>query len=63
MACEFICDGCGKRQAVGRWPGGWFKPSDWFERADADGAQIACSRECVEKVAVRTGKTPVVLPI
>lgn len=62
MACEFICDGCGKRQRVGRFPGGWFSPNSWFERSDDDGGQVACSRECIEKVAKETGKTGVVAP-
>jgi hypothetical protein len=62
MACEFICDGCGKRQKVEALPGGWFKPHNWYERQDTDGAQVACSRECIEKIAKETGKTNVVLP-
>lgn len=63
MACEFICDGCGKRQAVkATRHGDWFKPSSWFERGDEDGTQTACSRECVAKIAEKTGKTSVVLP-
>ncbi len=41
----------------------WFKPSSWFERGDKDGAQTACSRECIETIAAKTGKTGVVLPI
>jgi hypothetical protein len=63
MACEFICDGCGKRQVVFRYPAGWFSPSSWFERSDEDGGQVACSRACIEKVAAASGKTDVVLPI
>ena len=63
MACEFICDGCGKR-ARGFYNGrDWFKPSSWFERSDTDGPQTVCSRECIAKVAEKTGKTSVVLPI
>lgn len=63
MACEFICDGCGKRERVPHWPGGWFKPKDWFERSDDDGSQVACSRECIDKIAAATGKTNVILPL
>lgn len=63
MACEFICDGCGKRCQVPHYPGGWFKPTNWYERSDDDGAQVACSRECIEKVAKESGKTDVVLPV
>lgn len=49
MACEFICDGCGRRQRVRNWPGGWFKPDSWYERVDKKGkAWIACSRECID---------------
>lgn len=63
MACEFICDGCGKR-APGEYNGRhWFKPHIWFERSDSKGVQTVCSRECVAKVAERTGVTSVVLPI
>lgn len=64
--CEYICDGCGKREPaeLARWPGlHWSKPRDWYERADEDGIQTACSRECIEKIAEKTGKTAVVLPV
>ena len=61
---EFICDGCGRHES------GWFnrsgqafKPSEWYQRTDEDGTQVACSRQCLEKVAEKTGKTAVVLPI
>lgn len=63
MACEFICDGCGKREAGSFAGHNWWKPIHWFERADEDGAQTACSRECIDKIAAKTGKTSVVLPI
>ena len=63
MACEFICDGCGKRVQVRARPGGYFPPNSWYSRRDADGGQEACSRECLKKVAECTGKTSVVLPI
>lgn len=63
MACEFICDGCGKREEAGySLHGRWFKPTNWFTRGDSDGAQVACSRECIEKVAAATGKTALVVP-
>jgi hypothetical protein len=62
MACEFICDGCGACQKVGHFPGGWFKPSLWYERSDANGSQIACSRECIAMIAAKTGKTDIVAP-
>jgi len=62
--CEFTCMGCGKKAAgyYGR-NGGWFKPHSWFERSDDDGPQTVCSRECIDKVATKSGKTRVVLPI
>lgn len=63
--CEFTCQGCGKK-APGVYykaSGIWAKPSSWFERSDDDGVQTVCSRECIEKVAEKTGKTRVVLPI
>ena len=63
MACEFICDGCGKRVMVARDPGGYFPPPSWYSRSDKDGGLVACSRECIKVVASVTGKTDVVLPI
>ena len=63
MPVIFVCDGCGK-QAPGFYAGfQWHKPPKWYERSDKDGAQLACSRECIEKVAEKTGKTKVVMPI
>lgn len=62
MACEYICDGCGKRQKALQNGVSWFKPSSWFERSDTDGIQTACSRECIEKIAKESGKTSVVAP-
>jgi hypothetical protein len=63
MACEFICDGCGKRAPAEHNRSDWFKPSQWFQRSDDDGIQVACSRPCIEKIAEKSGKTGVVLPI
>jgi len=64
MACEFICDEC-KKRAPGSFNtmGQWFKPHDWYERSDKEGIQTACSRECIKKIAEKTGKTDLVLPI
>jgi len=64
MACEFICDGCGKREPG--WAsrnGDWFKPRLWFQRTDDDGTQMACSRECIDRIAEKTGKTRCILPL
>lgn len=64
MAVEFICDGCGKREPGEVHAGGsTYKPREWFGRQDEDGQQHACSRECIEKIAEKTGKTAVVLPV
>jgi hypothetical protein len=63
MSAISICDGCGKQEPMFYANGAWHKPSDWFQRADADGAQLACSRPCIDKVAEKTGKTSVVIPI
>lgn len=62
MACEFICDGCGKRAKA--WYNGrdYFKPARWYQRSDEDGIQDACCRECIEKVAKETKKTRVIVP-
>jgi hypothetical protein len=63
MACEYICDGCGKREPAEFNGRDYFKPRNWFARGDKDGRQEACSRACIEKVAAKTGKTDLVLPI
>lgn len=64
MAMESICDGCGKREPAEHGTSGtWHKPRQWYERSDKDGIQTACSRECIDKIAEKTGKTDLVLPI
>lgn len=63
MAAEFICDGCGKREPAVPGAHSWAKPPQWFERGDEDGIQDACSRECIRRIAEKTGKTSLVLPI
>ena len=63
MACKFICDGCGKEAPAENNGRDWFKPSHWFERSDDSGIQTACSRECIKKIAEKTGKTDLVLPV
>jgi hypothetical protein len=59
----FRCDGCGRREAGSYEGHNWWKPRHWFERADGDGAQLACSRPCIEGIAKASGKTAVVLPL
>lgn len=63
MAAKAICDGCGKEAPmfVGE-RGDYFKPPSWFQRSDKDGIQLACSRECIAKIAAKTGKTDLVAP-
>ena len=63
MSVEYICDGCGSRAPASHNGLNWFKPPSWFQRSDEDGPQDACSRECVDVVAAKTGKTRVVLPV
>lgn len=63
MACEFTCDGCGKKAPGFSAHGQWFKPSQWFERSDDDGIQTACSRPCIDTIAKNSGKTAVVIPL
>ena len=62
--CEFTCQGCGEKApgVYGR-DHAWHKPDQWFERSEDDGVQTVCSRRCIDKVAARTGKTSVVLPL
>lgn len=62
MGVIFECDGCGKREA-GYFVGlQWHKPPKWYQRSDKDGAWVACSRECIEVISKKTGKTGVVAP-
>lgn len=63
MACEFTCDGCGKKSPALFNGRDYFKPGPWFQRSDKDGIQDACSRECVDKIATKTGKTAIVIPL
>lgn len=60
---EIICDGCGARMPMSCVNGHWVKPPSWYERSDDDGIQTACSRECIDKIAEKSGKTSAVLPI
>ncbi|KXB08784.1 hypothetical protein AKJ59_00480 [candidate division MSBL1 archaeon SCGC-AAA385M02] len=63
MTVLYICDGCGKREPAAINPyGKSIKPRKWYSRRDEDGEQHACSRECIKKIAERTGKTDLVLP-
>ncbi len=63
MGCEYICDGCGKRESAEKGERGYIKPWNWFQRSDKDGIQVACSRRCIENVAEKSGKTRVVFPV
>lgn len=65
MAAKFICDGCGKEAPAEYYPHdfGWHKPRDWFQREDSDGVQDACCRECIKKIAEKSGKTSLVIPL
>jgi hypothetical protein len=64
MSVKFICDGCGKEEPADHSIiGDAIKPRLWFQRRDEDGAQHACSRECVDRAAAKSGKTDVILPI
>lgn len=63
MAVEYICDGCGVRAPALSMAHGSFKPPSWFARGDDDGEQHACCRECIAKIAKKSGKTSTVLPV
>lgn len=63
MACKFICDGCGKEEPATQTHTDFHKPRLWFQRSDKDGIQVACSRDCIEKISEKTGKTGLVLPV
>ena len=60
----FYCDGCGvKGRGINGRGCEYHKPSAWFARKDKDGVQLACSRECIDRIAKKTKKTSVVLPV
>ncbi len=63
MAVKYICDGCGKESPAIAYPSTWCKPEKWFQRSDKDCIQDACSRECIDKISKKSGKTNLVLPI
>ena len=63
MSASAICDGCGKQEPMFHNGQTWHKPNLWFQRSDQDGVQLVCSRECIDIVAAKSGKTRVVLPI
>jgi len=63
MACKYVCDACGKECYANHNGRSWFKPYTWFQRSDDDGPQDACSRECIQIIASKSGKTSVVVPI
>jgi hypothetical protein len=60
MTCEFICDGCGKREKGRFGFFAWVLPRDWHylqcDRCHVT-TQVACSRECVKKLAELTRTT------
>lgn len=60
MACEYICDRCGKRKPAIHDGRDWLKPSNWYQRIDKDGLQDVCSRECVDIIVKNAGKTGVI---
>lgn len=60
---EFTCDGCGATATGEKWADRqWHKPRLWYQRSDADGDQLACSRDCIDVVAKETGKTRAIFP-
>lgn len=64
MSAYWKCDGCGLvRRGAMSGDKRWVKPWEWFSRADAEGIQDACSRDCVDAIAAKTGKSRVVLPL
>lgn len=62
MSAKIKCDGCGQEVSMVIFNGDYHKPSHWFQRSDKDGIQDACSRECIPKISVKSGKTDLVLP-
>lgn len=63
MSAIVRCDGCGVEAPMLEAHGNYFKPPSWFQRSDEDGIQVACTRNCIDKIAEKSGKTSVVLPV
>jgi len=59
MACEMICDGCGKREKAVEGNRCFWKPDDWFQRRMSDGEeiQLACCEECIKIIEERAKQT------
>lgn len=64
MACEFICDGCGKREPAERREKGCGKPWMWYQRTQPETGKVfdACCRECIEQINRETGDPAPVMP-
>jgi hypothetical protein len=58
----FECDGCKKQEEGYFVDSRAIKPDKWYSRSDKEGTQIACSRECIDKIAKETNKTRVIMP-
>ena len=55
MACEYVCDACGKRAPAerGRW--GWNPPLGWTEMRSKCGLWDACSEACRDVIEPQLG--------
>jgi len=60
MACEFICDACGKREPGIATMVGWTKPVNWYTKHAGGKALTACSTECIKtlEAAAKTESRP-----
>lgn len=62
MAAEYVCDGCGKRAPAEPGVYNWCKPEEWYQRGTGNAIQDACSRECIDRIARKTGVPGIVSP-
>lgn len=51
MACEYVCDGCGRRVEAGKRGWAWERPAGWVQRACQETGEIRdwCSEECRQR--------------
>jgi len=67
MSIEYICDGCGKREAAAYSKEALdpSKPYEWFGKRDkATGRWLhACSRPCIKIAADKFATDDIVLPV
>ena len=53
MSAYVQCDSCNKKAPMLYAGKRWFKPDGWMDRPNHGKVQVACSKECAEKLPTR----------